>query len=71
MSSQPSTQGLMNLKKRIRFLSSHEPVVCPRCHNTYLILLIKEGQNFNDFGLRHCPFCGRIGDEQGDDFFNE
>ena len=71
MSSQPSTQGLINLRERIRFMSTHEPITCPRCGNTYLVLLIRESQSFNDFGIRHCPFCGRIGDQQGHDFFIE
>ena len=71
MSSQPSTAGLLNLNDRIRLLSTHTAVTCERCRNTFLVLLLEPGANFNDFGLRHCPFCGRITDRRGNDFFTE
>ncbi len=31
---------------------------CPDCGNIYRIELLKEGEDWNDFGYRHCPFCG-------------
>ena len=71
MSPTTQTTGLLNLNDRIRFMSSHEPITCERCHNVFLVLLIREGSDFNDFGLRHCPFCGRITNPQGNDFFTE
>ncbi len=37
--------------------------VCSRCGNHYLVIWLKEGEEFNDFGDRYCPFCGFITDE--------
>ena len=31
---------------------------CPDCGNIYRIELLKEGEDWNDFGYRYCPFCG-------------
>ena len=31
---------------------------CPNCENRYVVLWIKEGADWCDFGFRHCPFCG-------------
>ncbi|MFC1896864.1 hypothetical protein ACFL0Q_09480 [Thermodesulfobacteriota bacterium] len=36
---------------------------CQRCGNVYIVLWLKEADEFNDFGLRHCPFCGLLVDE--------
>ena len=36
---------------------------CQRCGNTYLLIWLKEGDDYNDFGFRHCPFCGLLVDE--------
>jgi len=35
---------------------------CDSCGNTYQITLIKEGEDYNDFGFRYCPFCGSMFD---------
>lgn len=37
--------------------------VCQHCGNIYRIELLKAGDNYNDFGFRHCPFCGLMTDE--------
>jgi hypothetical protein len=45
-------------------LKSSEAVqTCQMCGNSYILILIKEGDDFNDFGLKHCPFCGLVTDE--------
>jgi uncharacterized Zn finger protein len=35
---------------------------CEICGNSYEIELIKEGEDYNDFGYRYCPFCGAMFD---------
>ena len=35
---------------------------CQNCGNSYILVWTKEGDDFNDFGLRHCPFCGLLTD---------
>jgi len=37
--------------------------ICQRCTNIYTIIWLKPGDDYNDFGLRHCPFCGLLTDE--------
>ncbi len=32
--------------------------VCESCGNIFKILWLKTGDDYNDFGMRHCPFCG-------------
>ena len=32
--------------------------VCQRCKNHFVIIWLKQGEDFNDFGDRYCPFCG-------------
>ena len=31
---------------------------CEICGNSYEIERTKEGEDYNDFGYRYCPFCG-------------
>ena len=44
-------------------MTDEEVETCPNCGNVYRIELLKEGEDWNDFGYRHCPFCGLITDE--------
>jgi hypothetical protein len=37
--------------------------ICQRCTNIYTIIWLKSGDDYNDFGLRYCPFCGLLADE--------
>ena len=39
-------------------LQEEEAEVCSSCGNIYRIELLKEGEDWTDFGYRHCPFCG-------------
>jgi len=39
-------------------LSNNKMDVCQSCENIYLIIRFKQGENYNDFGDRYCPFCG-------------
>jgi hypothetical protein len=36
---------------------------CQRCENSYIVIWIKESEDYNDFRLRHCPFCGLLTDQ--------
>ena len=44
-------------------LSAEQAEICPDCGNIYRIILLKEGEDYNDFGYRHCPFCGLLIDQ--------
>ena len=37
--------------------------ICPCCGNTYRVELLKESEDWNDFGYRYCPFCGVMAHE--------
>ena len=37
--------------------------ICQRCKNAYILIWLNEGEDYNDFGFRHCPFCGLLTDE--------
>jgi hypothetical protein len=39
-------------------MQEEEAEVCSTCGNVYRIELLKEGEDWNDFGYRSCPFCG-------------
>jgi len=44
-------------------IQEEEVEVCANCSNVYRLELLKEGEDWNDFGYRHCPFCGMLTDE--------
>jgi hypothetical protein len=33
---------------------------CPDCGTRYQITLLKSGENYNDFGMKFCPWCGDL-----------
>ena len=37
--------------------------VCQNCGNAYVLIWLRHGEDYNDFGLRHCPFCGLLTEE--------
>jgi len=37
-----------------------DAVICENCGNVYRIERLKEGDDYNDFGQRYCPFCGLL-----------
>ena len=39
-----------------------EADICSLCENTYRVDLVKESEDWNDFGYRFCPFCGDMTD---------
>ena len=43
--------------------SSDKAETCQNCGNVYLLVWLKEGHDYNDFGIRHCPFCGLLTDD--------
>jgi wobble nucleotide-excising tRNase len=44
-------------------MSGEKLELCTRCGNQYILIWIKQGHDYNDFGFRHCPFCGLITEE--------
>lgn len=44
-------------------LKPRDVETCQRCENHYIMIWMKQGEDYNDFGLRHCPFCGLLTDE--------
>ena len=60
MTIQLSKQKYIQIEKAI---SEDRVDECQRCGNTYLLIWFKEGDDYNDFGFRHCPFCGLCVDE--------
>ena len=40
-----------------------EGEICENCGNIYRIEWLKEGDDYNDFGQRYCPFCGLLTNE--------
>ena len=44
-------------------ISDENEEICPYCGNIYKVIWLKEGDDYNDFGYRHCPFCGMLIDE--------
>ncbi len=36
---------------------------CQSCGNTYQIIWLEIGDDYNDFGQRYCPFCGLLTQE--------
>ena len=44
-------------------LASEDAEICQNCGNIFKIIWFKEGDDYNDFGYRYCPFCGVMTDE--------
>ena len=42
----------------LRAFFEEDAETCRNCKNTYRVVWLKQGDDYNDFGLRHCPFCG-------------
>ena len=55
-----STQEPVQLDEAI---SQDNVDVCQNCGNIYTLIWLKHGDDYNDFGYRHCPFCGLLTDE--------
>ena len=41
----------------------HSEEICESCGNIYRVEWFKEGDEYNDFGHRYCPFCGILATE--------
>jgi len=42
---------------------SDEVKTCQNCSNMYLLVWLRQSRDYNDFGLRYCPFCGLLTEE--------
>ncbi len=47
-----------NTREMIETMSMDKLDKCLCCGNAYLLVQLKDGDNYNDFGDRYCPFCG-------------
>lgn len=52
-----------NFSEMLRAVFEEDAEICPDCGNIYRIVWLKEGDDYNDFGYRHCPFCAHLVDE--------
>ncbi len=48
----------LDFSEMLRALFEQDTEICQNCGNIYRIVWLKEGDDYNDFGYRHCPFCG-------------
>ena len=58
-------QSQVSNKKRVSVegtLTGDHVDVCTNCGNIYVLVRLKEGGDYNDFGDRYCPFCGFMTD---------
>ena len=53
----------MNQYLMTQAMEDKEVEACSNCGNVYKVELLKEGDDWNDFGYRYCPFCGLVTDE--------
>jgi DNA-directed RNA polymerase subunit M/transcription elongation factor TFIIS len=44
-------------------MSGEKVELCTRCGNQYILIWLTQGDDYNDFGFRHCQFCGFITEE--------
>ena len=51
-----------SFSEMVRALFEEDAEICQNCGNIYRIVWLKQGDDFNDFGFRHCPFCGLLMD---------
>jgi hypothetical protein len=55
------TQAIKDTGETIKNALSGEKVEqCQRCGNQYILIWLRLGNDYNDFGDRHCPFCGYL-----------
>ena len=38
-------------------------IICRKCGNVYRNIWLKVGDDWNDFGVRYCIFCGALTEE--------
>ena len=44
-------------------ISGEKIETCQNCGNQFILIWLTQGNVYNDFGLRHCPFCGLLTEE--------
>jgi len=55
-----STQERMHMQQEG---GNNDMETCPNCGTRYRVLVLREGDDWNDFGYRYCLFCGMLTDE--------
>ena len=56
---QQSTKG-SNFSAMVRAMLEEDAEICKNCGNIFRVVWLKTGEDYNDFGDRHCPFCGLL-----------
>ena len=52
-----------DFSQMLRAFFQEDAEICTNCGNIYRIVWLKEGDDYNAFGFKHCPFCGLLMDE--------
>ena len=50
--------GIMDSQMMEQVTADEMTIICKNCGNIYRNIWLKMGDDWNDFGLRYCPFCG-------------
>ena len=59
----PATPNIRDKKLMQQAFSDKTTIICKGCNNIYRNIWLKVGADWNDFGLRYCPFCGEQTEE--------
>ena len=49
-----------NFSTMVLAMLEEDAEICQNCGNVFRLVLLKTGDDYNDFGDRHCPFCGLL-----------
>ena len=56
-------QDIREMELMEQAYSNETAIICKKCGNIYSNIWLKTGNDWNDFGLRFCPFCGSTTEE--------
>jgi len=55
------TMAIRQTDDQVKEAMSGEKIeLCQKCNNQYILIWLKQGEDYNDFGFRHCPYCGLV-----------
>jgi len=54
---------MKDMEKELQDEDLEDSTICDICGNVYRVELLKEGEDWNDFGYSYCPFCGEMTDD--------
>ncbi len=58
--SKPHLLGVTDNQLQTEGKQDIEEIQCEECGTTYIIKMLKEGNEYGYFGQRYCPFCGHM-----------